>query len=104
MKTQHGILKVLSVCLVSVLLCSLAMAQTPAQSTPLYTGNIGGGFAVTGGNTHTSNFNLTAALVRDPKTRNVIKGSAAYLRGLENERFCGFADEFFRRHDEHARG
>ena len=45
---------------------------------------MGGGIALTGGNTDTKNFNLTFNLVRDPKTRNVIKASAAYLRGNQN--------------------
>lgn len=60
-----------------------ASAQAPAP-TPLYTGNLGGGFAITGGNTDTSNFNLTAGLVRDPKTKHVTKGTASYLRGDQN--------------------
>ena len=64
---------------------SLALAQQSAEPTPVYTGNVGGGFAVTGGNTQTSNFNLTAALTRDHKTNNVIKGTAAYLRGNQND-------------------
>jgi putative salt-induced outer membrane protein len=63
---------------------SNALAQAPAEPTPLYTGNVGGGLAITGGNTDTKNFNLTAAIVRDPKTRNVIKANATYLRGDQN--------------------
>src|SRR5262245_44284103 len=57
-------------------------AQTPAP-TPVYTGSIGGGFALTNGNTDTRNFNLTGAFVRDAKTRNVVKGSANYFRGTQ---------------------
>ena len=76
---------ILSVLVVSPLLFHVALAQAPAAPTPLYTGNVSGGFALTGGNTETSNFNLTAAVVRDPKTRNVIKGNAAYLRGNQND-------------------
>jgi putative salt-induced outer membrane protein YdiY len=69
-----------------LLAATFASAQDkPAEPPPLYTGNIGGGFAVTGGNTRTSNFNLTAALTRDPKQKNVIKGTAAYLRGNQND-------------------
>jgi putative salt-induced outer membrane protein YdiY len=61
-------------------------AQAPAPSEmPVYTGNAGGGFAVTGGNTQTNNVNLTAALTRDPKTKNVIKATATYLRGKQNK-------------------
>jgi putative salt-induced outer membrane protein len=71
--------------LVVVLCSSDAIAQAPAEPTPLYSGNFGGGLAITGGNTDTKNFNLTAALVRDPKTRNVIKVNASYLRGDQND-------------------
>src|SRR5688572_25278838 len=75
----------LSTLTVSLLLSGFGFAQAPQQPTPVYTGNIGGGFALTGGNTDTRNFNLTAGMVRDPKTRNVIKGTAAYLRGDQND-------------------
>jgi len=64
-----------------------AFAQQPAAPpppTPLYTGGFGGGFVVTNGNTNTKNFNLNFDVVRDPKTRNVIKATALYLRGGQN--------------------
>ena len=61
-----------------------AIAQAPQEPTPVYTGNLGGGFALTGGNTDTSNFNLTAGITRDPKTKHVTKGTASYLRGDQN--------------------
>ena len=77
-------LGILSVLMVSLLLSGFAIAQAPQAPTPLYTGNLGGGFAVTGGNTDTSNFNLTAGIVRDPKTKHVTKGTASYLRGDQN--------------------
>jgi putative salt-induced outer membrane protein YdiY len=71
---------------VAILLLSRAVcAQAPATPAPVYSGNIGGGLARTGGNTHTSNFNLTAAFVRDPKTRNIVRANAAYLRGSLND-------------------
>jgi len=75
--------------MLTVLLASLsgsfgmAQAQPPAAPTPVYTGNLGGGFALTNGNTDTRSFNLTGAIVRDPKTKNVIKGTASYLRGTQ---------------------
>ena len=78
------LLRILFVLVSSLLVSNLAIAQTPAGPAPVYTGNVGGGFAITGGNTDTNNFNLTAAMVRDPKTRNVIKAGAAYLRGDQN--------------------
>lgn len=77
-------LVILSLLAASAFGSKLAIAQTPTGPTPVYTGNVGGGFAITGGNTDTSNFNLTAAIVRDPKTRNVIKGNANYLRGKQD--------------------
>src|SRR5690349_7612517 len=74
-----------SALLSSALFLGQALAQAPATPPPLYTGNVGGGLALTGGNTDTSNFNLTATVTRDPKTKNVVKGSAAYLRGNQND-------------------
>jgi hypothetical protein len=62
-----------------------AAAQAPAAPPKVYTGSIGGGLALTRGNTDTGNFNLTANLTHDPKTRNVIKGSVLYLRGSQND-------------------
>jgi putative salt-induced outer membrane protein YdiY len=75
----------LSIPMASLFLSGFGMAQAPPQPAPVYTGNVGGGLAITGGNTDTRNFNLTAGMVRDPKTRNVVKGSAAYLRGNQND-------------------
>lgn len=51
----------------------------------IYSGSFGGGFALTSGNTDTKNFNLTFSLVRDPKTKNVFKADALYLRGSQND-------------------
>src|SRR5712671_2116944 len=56
-------------------------AQAAAEPPKLYTGSFGGGVAITSGNTDTKNFNLALNVVRDPKTKNVIKTTAAYLRG-----------------------
>jgi putative salt-induced outer membrane protein YdiY len=73
----------------STLLSPVAMAQAQAQQTPapmkLYTGNFGGGLALTSGNTDTKNYNLTFSLTRDPKTKNVFKTEALYLRGTESD-------------------
>jgi putative salt-induced outer membrane protein YdiY len=46
---------------------------------------VGGGLALTGGNTDTQTFNLSGEIVRDPQTRNLIKASASYLRGDQND-------------------
>lgn len=82
MTVRH--LGTLFVLIASLLSASLAMAQAPQAPTPVYTGNLGGGFALTGGNTDTTNFNLTAGITRDPKTKHVTKGTASYLRGEQN--------------------
>jgi len=58
-------------------------AQGQTNPNKIYTGSFGGGFALTGGNTDTKNFNLAFDVVRDPKTRNVWKATAAYLRGTQ---------------------
>ncbi len=68
-----------------VLFSGFAAAQTPQAPAPIYTGTLGGGFALTSGNTDTKNFNLAFALVRDPKTRDVLKVDASYLRGSQND-------------------
>ncbi len=65
----------------SGLVCPAAMhAQAPAAPPKVYTGAFGAGFAITGGNTDTKTFNLTFDMTRDPKTGNVIKAAALYLR------------------------
>jgi putative salt-induced outer membrane protein len=69
----------------------LTLAFAPAQlvlgqaAPDIYTGSFGGGIALTGGNTDTKTFNLTFDLVRDPKTKNVFKTKAAYLRGSQTD-------------------
>jgi hypothetical protein len=78
---MNAIIKTLSPFVAGIFLSNIAAAQAPSNPPPVYTGSFGGGLAITSGNTDTQNFNLTAALVRDPKTRNVIKGGATYLRG-----------------------
>jgi putative salt-induced outer membrane protein len=75
----------LSAVIVCLIGSASALAQDPAAPTPLYTGSLGGGLALTGGNTDTKNFNLVFGMVRDPKTKNVIKLNALYLRGSQND-------------------
>jgi putative salt-induced outer membrane protein YdiY len=75
----------LVLCVIAGLCCSpMAIAQT-APPMPVYTGSFGGGFTLTSGNTDTKNFNLVFGLVRDPKTKNVFKADALYLRGSQND-------------------
>jgi putative salt-induced outer membrane protein YdiY len=61
-----------------------AQAQQPPAPMSIYSGSFGGGFALTGGNTDTTNYNLTFNLVRDPKMKSVFKADALYLRGSQN--------------------
>jgi putative salt-induced outer membrane protein len=75
----------LFVLVAGMVLPNLAFAQTPAEPPPDFTANLGGGLAITAGNTDTQNFNLTGGMVHDPKTKNVIKATAAYLRGDQND-------------------
>jgi len=81
------IVLIFTVLAASILSCNVAMAQ--AQQTPapmkLYTGSFGGGLALTSGNTDTKNYNLTFSLTRDPKTRNVFKAEALYLRATQSD-------------------
>ena len=55
--------------LAALLLPCVASGQSDKEPPRLYTGNLGGGLALTNGNTDTRNIDLTAGLVRDPKTR-----------------------------------
>jgi putative salt-induced outer membrane protein YdiY len=68
---------------------STAFAQTPAPTPEppahIYTGNFGGGLALTNGNTDTRNFNLTGALTRDPKGKSIIKTTGSFLRGTTGD-------------------
>ena len=75
----------MSVLFASLAASGTAVAQAPAAPAPLYTGNFGGGLAMTNGNTDTRNINLTGAIVRDSKTSNVIKGIGSYLRGTQSD-------------------
>jgi putative salt-induced outer membrane protein len=58
-------------------MCARAGAQTPAV--PL-TGSAGAGLAFTAGNTETATFNAGCDLTYDPKTKNVVKADALFLR------------------------
>jgi putative salt-induced outer membrane protein YdiY len=63
-----------------------ALAQAPAAAGPVpaWTGSAGAGLSVTSGNSDTTNYNLAFDLKHDPKTKNVIKFTALYLRGEED--------------------
>src|SRR4029079_5197041 len=61
----------------------------------------GGGLAITSGNADTKNFNLAFALVRDPKTNDVIKVDALYLRSTQND-LLSLDKTLIRGREEHA--
>jgi putative salt-induced outer membrane protein YdiY len=60
-----------------------ARAQAPAPAGP-WTGSAGAGVAITSGNTSTSNVNVGYDLTYDPKTKNVVKSDALYLRAKKD--------------------
>ncbi len=82
------------------MLPAASRAQAAKAPNQVYTGNIGAGFSLTGGNTDTTNFNLTGELTRDPKKKNVIKLSGLYLRSdadnlkTADRLTLGFRDEY----------
>lgn len=79
-------------------------AQPPAPPPPpkprALSGSLSAGISVTAGNRNTSNFNASFDLVHDPKTRNVFKTDALYLRGKSEKNVTGdqlrfgFYDEY----------
>ena len=78
------VIGILTAIAASLAFSGAAFAQAPAPP-HAYTGNFGGGFALTDGNTKTRNINLTGLIVRDLKTRNVIKATGSYLRGTQTD-------------------
>jgi putative salt-induced outer membrane protein YdiY len=59
---------------------AMAQKQQTQAAPKIYAGNLGMGFAMTGGNTNTKNFNLSFEITRDPKSKNIIKTEGLYLR------------------------
>ena len=57
----------------------------PVEDPGTWTGSAGAGLSLTSGNSDTLNFNLALDLTRDPKTRNVMKFKALYLRGEQDD-------------------
>lgn len=62
------------------LTCAAAGAQEPAPPPGPLSGSAGAGLALTGGNTDTSNFTASYDVTYDPKSRNIVKSDALYLR------------------------
>ena len=54
--------------------------QQPPAAAKAYAGNIGMGFAMTGGNTSTKNLNLSFEITRDSKSKNILRTEGLYLR------------------------
>ncbi len=79
---------------------ALTAQTTPPTPDKVWTGDLGAGLALTSGNSDTRNFNLAFNLTRDPKTRNLIKSDATYLKGAQDgediiDRLTvGFRDEY----------
>jgi putative salt-induced outer membrane protein YdiY len=68
---------------------SSTAAECPPCPPPLPPGwrvALGGGLALTGGNTDSSSYNLAVDLVHDPGQRNVFRADGLYLRTSQEER------------------
>ena len=71
--------------IVCVAWASGALAQQPpAPRAKALTGSAGAGLSLTQGNSDTLNLSATVDSLYDPKTGNVMKWSALYLRGKQN--------------------
>ena len=77
------------------LLCSLTLlawgataapvAAQPAPPPKVWTVTLSAGFALTSGNADTSTINAAYDIVYDPKTKNVVKSDALFLRSVTEE-------------------
>ena len=63
---------------------SLCVAQDTEEPPKHFTGNLGAGLSLTGGNTDTANFNISGELTYDPQTKNVMKFNGLYLKSSSN--------------------
>ena len=54
----------------------LCPCPPPAPPPPAWTGSLGGGLSLTGGNSDTNSYNLDFALKHDPGTKRVFKATA----------------------------
>jgi putative salt-induced outer membrane protein YdiY len=77
----------------AVLLCLAGVARAqelcpcppPSPPPPHWTGSIGGGFALTTGNSQTDSYNLAFSVKHDPKRKNVFKSEGLYLRSSTDD-------------------
>jgi putative salt-induced outer membrane protein YdiY len=58
----------------------LCPCPPPTPPPPAWTGSLGGGLSLTGGNTQSNSYNLDFSLVHDPKTKSIFKTDGSYLR------------------------
>jgi putative salt-induced outer membrane protein YdiY len=58
----------------------------PPPPEPSWKGSLGGGLALTGGNSDTNSYNLSFNVVYDPKTKNTFKADGSYLRSDTDDR------------------
>jgi putative salt-induced outer membrane protein len=85
MKTRHVVSSLALAGLVLVALPARAQepcppCPPPAPPTPDWTGSLGAGLALTGGNSDTKSYNLSFSALHDPKRKNVFKAEGLYLR------------------------
>jgi putative salt-induced outer membrane protein len=73
------------------LLIGLAASRASAQAVPApaaptgpWIGSVGGGVALTSGNTDTSTINISYDVTYDPKTKNVVKSDLLFLKGKKD--------------------
>jgi putative salt-induced outer membrane protein YdiY len=84
-KTMYHMNKILPAIVAALLVSVSAIAQTSTPVPGKLNGSLSAGLAMTGGNTDTSNLNIALVLIRDLKTKNVIKANGLYLRGAQND-------------------
>ena len=63
----------------------LCPCPPPAPPPPAWTGALGGGLSLTGGNSDTNSYNLDFALKHDPGRKRVFKADGFYLRSDADE-------------------
>lgn len=64
-----------------LLIATPLCAEEPPPAAAPWSGSVAAGLALTSGNSDTTNINVAFATMFDPKTRNVVKIDALYLRG-----------------------
>jgi putative salt-induced outer membrane protein YdiY len=73
----------------------------PPPVPPAWSIGVGGGLSLTSGNSDTSSYNLLASIVHDPKTKNIFRFEALYLR-TDQEGLTSVNRTFAKARDEHT--